>query len=210
MTGGRCLMVGFNRRFAPQTSEIVQLLADGPHPIMTIRVNAGRLSDEHWLHDPQVGGGRLVGEGCHFIDLLMHCVGKSVVSVHAFASPRGARSLECSDDFAVSLRFQGGGIGTLLYTAEGDSRMPKEQIEAFANGGSLVLDDFRQLTRFAERRRVVTKIRQDKGHDRQLAQFISVCRGEADPPDPQTYVASAHVTLAAVQSLLTGNAVELP
>lgn len=209
LTGGGCLMVGFNRRFAPQTREIVDLLAGGPHPIMTIRVNAGRLPDEHWLHDPQVGGGRLVGEGCHFIDLLMHCVGRSAASVHAFASPRGTRALECSDDFVVSVRFHGGGIGTLLYTAEGDSRMAKEQIEAFASGGSLVLDDFRQLTRFAQGRRVVTRIRQDKGHDHQLARFIAVCRGVAERPDPETYVASARTTLAAVESLRSGNAAKL-
>jgi predicted dehydrogenase/threonine dehydrogenase-like Zn-dependent dehydrogenase len=207
--GGGRLMVGFNRRYAPQTSEIVNLLAHGPHAMMTIRVNAGPLPDEHWLHDPQIGGGRLLGEGCHFIDLLMHCVGKPVASVHAVASPRGARALECSDDFAVSLRFQGGGIGTLLYTAEGATRMAKERIEAFANGRSVIIEDFRQLTRFDDNRRAVSKIRQDKGHNRQLAHFLSICRGEIEAPDPQSYVASTHATFAAAESLRTGNAVEL-
>ena len=104
---------------------------------MAIRVNAGALPEEHWLHDPRVGGGRLLGEGCHFVDLLMHCMASRVEAVHAFATPLASRSLECSDEFVVSLRFADGSIGTVFYTAAGDRRMGKERIEAFAGGGSL-------------------------------------------------------------------------
>ena len=181
---GRFLMVGFNRRFAPFVTDAIDMLQTSVHRSMAIRVNAGRLPDDHWLHDPRVGGGRLLGEGCHFIDLLMHCMGTRLEAVHAFATPLARRSLECSDEFAVSLRFADGALGTLLYTAEGDARMGKERIEAFAAGQSLVIDDFRRLERYRDGRRSHVKRRQDKGHRQELERFLAACRGEDEPPDP--------------------------
>ena len=127
------------------------MLQASVHRSMAIRVNAGRLPDDHWLHDPRVGGGRLLGEGCHFIDLLMHCMGTRLEAVQAFATPLAKRPIECSDEFAVSLRFTNGELGTVLYTAEGDARMGKERIEAFAAGQSLVIDDFRRLGALSKR-----------------------------------------------------------
>jgi predicted dehydrogenase len=205
---GRFLMVGFNRRFAPFVAPVVDLMQTSPHRQMAIRVNAGRLPDDHWLHDPRVGGGRLLGEGCHFIDLLMHCMGTRLETVHAIAAPRTERPLECSDEFTVSLRFIDGALGTLLYTAEGNARMGKERIEAFAAGQSLVIDDFRRLERFGSVRRSAVKRRQDKGHNQQLARFLAVCLGQADPPDPSTYFASTEATIAAAESVRIGHAVE--
>lgn len=205
---GRFLMVGFNRRFAPFVSEATDLLQSSSHRSMAIRVNAGRLPPDHWLHDPLVGGGRLLGEGCHFIDLLMYCMGSRLEAVTAFAQPIGGRPLECSDDFTVALRFADGSLGTLLYTAEGDARMGKERIEAFAGGQSLVIDDFRRLERYRDGRRSQVKGRQDKGHQHELERFLAACLGHAEPPDPATYFESAQATFAAVESLLNGRPVE--
>ena len=204
---GRFLMVGFNRRFAPFVSDAASLLQSSSHRSMAIRVNAGRLPADHWLHDPLVGGGRLLGEGCHFIDLLMHCMGTHLDAVHAFAQPVSGRPLECGDDFAVSLRFADGSLGTLLYTADGDARMGKERIEAFSAGQSLVIDDFRRLERYRDGRRSEVKRRQDKGHRQELERFLAACLGQAEPPDPSTYFESTQATFAAVESLLTGQSV---
>lgn len=204
---GRFLMVGFNRRFAPFVLDAVELLRSSANCQMTVRVNAGRLPDDHWLHDPLLGGGRLLGEGCHFIDLLMHCIGVRLEAVHAFAAPQSQRPLECSDDFAISLRFADGSLGTLLYAAEGDARMGKERIEAFAAGQSLVIDDFRCLERYRNGRRSEVKRRQDKGHQQELERFLASCRGQAEAPDPSTYFASTEATMAAAESLLIGQPV---
>jgi predicted dehydrogenase/threonine dehydrogenase-like Zn-dependent dehydrogenase len=201
---GRFLMVGFNRRFAPFIADVAGLLGSSSHRSMAIRVNAGALPDEHWLHDPLVGGGRLLGEGCHFIDLLMHCIGPQLETVHAFAASHGQRPLECSDDFTVSLRFADRALGTLLYTAEGDTRLGKERIEAFAAGQAMVIDDFRRLEHYRDGHRSETKHRQDKGHRQQFERFLAACRGEAQPPDPDSYLTATRATLAAVESLLTG------
>jgi predicted dehydrogenase/threonine dehydrogenase-like Zn-dependent dehydrogenase len=206
---GRFLMVGFNRRFAPFVADVIDLLGSSTRRSMAIRVNAGRLPDDHWLHDPFVGGGRLLGEGCHFIDLLMHCIGASLENVHAYATPFAQRPLECSDDFAVSLRFTDGAIGTLFYTGEGDTRLGKERIEAFADGQTLVIDDFRRLEHFRHGHRSELKRRQDKGHRQELERFIAGCRGEAEPPDSSSYFASTRATLAAAESLHTGQPVRM-
>jgi predicted dehydrogenase len=204
---GTFLMVGFNRRFAPFVPDLVDLLQSSAHRQMAIRVNAGRLPDDHWLHDPLVGGGRLLGEGCHFIDLLMHCMGTRLEAVHAFAAPHAQRALECSDEFSVSLRFADGALGTLLYTAEGDRRMGKERIEAFAAGQSLAIHDFRRLERFRNGRRCEVKRRPGKGHQQELERFLAVCRGQAEPPDVSTYIAATQATIAAAASLRAGHAV---
>jgi predicted dehydrogenase/threonine dehydrogenase-like Zn-dependent dehydrogenase len=206
---GRFLMVGFNRRFAPFISDATSLLQSSSRRSMMIRVNAGKLPADHWLHDPLVGGGRLLGEGCHFIDLLMHCIGTRLDVVHAFAQPLSGRPLECGDDFTVSLQFADGSFGTLLYTAEGDVRMGKERIEAFAAGQSLVIDDFRRLERYRNGRRSEVKRRRDKGHQHELERFLNVCLGRAEPPDSSTYFASTRATFAAVESLLAGQPVPM-
>jgi len=124
--------------------------------------------------------------------------------VHAFAAPHGRRPLECSDDFTVSLRFADRALGTLLYTAEGDTRLGKESIEEFAAGQAIVIDDFRRLEHYRDGHRSETKHRQDKGHRQQFERFLAACRGEAEPPDPGSYLTATQATLAAVESLLTG------
>jgi predicted dehydrogenase len=202
--GSGVLMVGFNRRLAPLTERLRESLDGVPAPSLLVRVNAGPLPDDHWLHDPDEGGGRLLGEGCHFIDLLGHLARAPVVSVHAFATPHPRRPLECADDFTVTIRFAHGAIGTLVYSGSGDPRLPKERVEAFGGGVAAALDDFRRLEVFRGGKRSVTKIRQDKGHRAELARFVAAVRGEAEAPDPASFLGSTRATLAAVESLRTG------
>jgi predicted dehydrogenase len=201
------LVVGFNRRFAPLVVRLKEELDQVAAPVLLARVNAGPLSDDHWLHDPQEGGGRLLGEACHFVDLLAHLAGSRPASVHAVAVPHPARGLELSDDIACTLRFENGAVGTLLYTGSGDPQLPKERIEAFGGGLAAVLDDFRRLELYREGKRSVEKGRQDKGHRAQIAHFLGAIRGTADAPLVDTYFSATRATVGLAESLRTGSVV---
>jgi predicted dehydrogenase/threonine dehydrogenase-like Zn-dependent dehydrogenase len=206
---GGPLMVGFNRRFAPLTERLLQELHGIGQLALLVRVNAGPLPADHWLHDPELGGGRLLGEGCHFIDLLSHVAQARVTSVHSVASPIADRSLECSDNFVASLSFAGGSVGTLLYSGAGDPRLPKERLEAFGGDVAAVLDDFRRLVLFRGGKRTLVKSKQDKGHSAEIARFVAAVRGVAEAPAPEGYFASTRATLALAESLRTGLPVQL-
>jgi predicted dehydrogenase/threonine dehydrogenase-like Zn-dependent dehydrogenase len=203
------VMVGLNRRFAPLTLRLRDELEGVPHPVLLARVNAGPLPGDHWLHDPEDGGGRLIGEGCHFVDLLQHLAGSPAISVHAVATPPPDRPLECSDSVTATLRLADGTVAALVYAGDGDPRLPKERIEAFGGGLSAVLDDFRQLEIYRRGKRAVVRRRQDKGHAAQVAHFLAAASGMAPPPPAQSYLSSARATVALADSLRTGVPVEV-
>jgi polar amino acid transport system substrate-binding protein len=204
------LMVGFNRRFARHVVKLKEELERVTASVLLARVNAGPLPDDHWLHDPEEGGGRLLGEGCHFVDLLAHLAGSRPISAYAVAVPNPARGLELSDDIAATFRFESGALGSLLYTGTGDPRLPKERLEAFGGGLAAVLDDFRRLELYRAGKRSVEKGRQDKGHRAEVAFFLSAVRGEAEGPLIESYFASTRATLGLAESLRTGLVVEVP
>jgi predicted dehydrogenase len=202
------LMVGFNRRFAPLIGRLRGELA-GLHDLtLAMRVNAGPLPADHWLHDPEDGGGRLLGEGCHFVDLLATLAGTAPVTAHAVATPQPGRPLECSDTFTAHVRFRNA-LATLVYTGGGDPRLPKERLEAFGGGASCVLDDFRTLEVIRGGKRQSWKSAQDKGHRAEIARFVAAAGQEQAPPPAEEYLASTRLTLALVESLRTGSPVAL-
>jgi predicted dehydrogenase/threonine dehydrogenase-like Zn-dependent dehydrogenase len=203
------LMVGFNRRFAPLAVRLRLELEGVASPTLLARVNAGPLPADHWAHDPEEGGGRLIGEGCHFVDLLSYLAGARAVTVHALAVPHPQRPLECSDEVVATLRFANGAVGTLVYSGGGDQRLPKERIEAFGGGLAAVLDDFRRLELYRRGKRHVTKLRYDKGHKHEVARFLQAVRGEADAPAVGIYLESTRATLALAESLRDGSTVEV-
>lgn len=145
-SSGCLLAVGFNRRYAPLVRRMKERLAllAGPR-VIQIRVNALRLPREHWTQDPAVGGGRLAGEGCHFVDLIPFLAGSPVESLQVGKVPPGAGGPPLSDNFSMSLCMADGSLGSLLYTSLGDASLPKERIEVHAGGASLVLEDFQDL-----------------------------------------------------------------
>jgi predicted dehydrogenase/threonine dehydrogenase-like Zn-dependent dehydrogenase len=203
------LMVGFNRRFAPLAVQLRRELEAIASPTLLARVNAGPLPPDHWTHDPEDGGGRLIGEGCHFVDLLSYLAGARAATVHALAVPHPQRPLECSDEVVATLRFTNGAVGTFLYSGGGDPRLPKERIEAFGGGLAAVLDDFRRLELYRSGKRDVTKQRTDKGHKKEVARFLAAVRGDEDAPAVDTYLDSTRATLALLESLRDGSAVEV-
>ena len=207
----RTLMVGFNRRFSPLTS-CVRDWFDAVHEprAVSIRVNAGHLDRQHWANHVSEGGGRLIGEGCHFLDLLQHLVGAAPCEVSAVAIPqRGCKS--DPDCWTVTARFPDGSIGTVHYWSNGDSSIEKERIEVFGGGRSAVICDFRSVVLGADGRTRRKKLRrQDKGYRRQLETLMaSVCQGVALPIAPTEYLLSTQMAFAAIESWATGRPVPL-
>jgi predicted dehydrogenase len=207
LTDDNLLMVGFNRRFAPLVERLRSAIANAPERVVAVRVNAGPLEDDHWLHDPEEGGGRLLGEGCHFVDLVSDLVGSRIVCAHALAVPQLQRPLECSDAFTIVVRCADGSVGSVVYSGGGDPRLPKERIEAFGGGVSAVLDDYRRLELYSGGRRRLVKRAQDKGHRAQLQRFADAFTGAAAPPPAASYIDSTRATLALAHSLRTGEPV---
>jgi predicted dehydrogenase len=140
-------------------------------------VNALRLPADHWTRDPAVGGGRLTGEGCHFLDLIPFLAGSAIAALRAESLPaeEGAAS---GDNFLLSVRMQSGSLGTLLYTSLGDASLPKERVEIHAAGTSLVLDDYRDLSIHAGgKARRITRSR-DKGIEAETEALVGALRGQ--------------------------------
>ncbi len=180
------VMVGFNRRFSTQVVKIKHLLATVEEPknfIMT--VNAGAIPPEHWTQDKAVGGGRIVGEGCHFIDLLRHLAGAPIVGWHAVAL--GAHpALAVRDDKAtITLQFADGSVGTVHYLANGDKGFPKERLEVFCAGRVLQLDNFRKLRGWGWKGFSKMNLwRQDKGENACAAAFVGAIHDGKPAPIP--------------------------
>jgi len=178
------LMVGFNRRFAPHIRKIAGVLTKLPGPrsfIMT--VNAGAIPPEHWTQDPKVGGGRIVGEGCHFVDLLRFLAAARISSVHASGLGGAGGARNTRDSASLTLGFEDGSIGTIHYLANGSRSFPKERLEVFCGGAVLVLDNFRRLTGYGcPGFRSMNLRRQDKGQRDCAAAFVESVRAGGPAP----------------------------
>ena len=173
------VMVGFNRRFAPQVVKIKQLLAGTPGAkVFVMTVNAGAIPAQHWTQDAVVGGGRLVGEGCHFIDLLRFLAG---AAIETFQVTR--MDAATPDTASLTLRFADGSMGTVLYLANGSKAFPKERLEVFASGRVLQLDNFRRLTGFGWPGFTKMNLwRQDKGQRACAEAFVRALRSGGEAP----------------------------
>ena len=173
-TTNQQLMVGFNRRFAPQIQEIKQLIQSRTGPLcLTMFVNAGMIPSDHWVHDPAVGGGRIIGEGCHWIDLLRFLADAPIDKSQAIHVARQAKLSTRDDHCTISMGFADGSIGTLHYFANGHRSFPKEQLTVCCDGKVLELDNFRILSGFGwQKFRKHKLMRQDKGHAEEVRQFI--------------------------------------
>jgi len=205
------LAVGFNRRHAPLAVRLREHVKAGGHPRhVLVRVNAGRLPDEHWLNDAEEGGGRLLGEGCHFVDLACWLVGAVPTTVQATVHPLESESMETAQRFIISLGFADGSLASVVYTDQGASALAKEYVEAHSGGRSGRLHDFRRLELFdGQSRDEVRARRQDKGH---RAQFVNLRkRLTRDATDDQPdYLDSMQVTLNAFAAVLGANSCDSP
>ena len=192
-TGQSILMVGFNRRFSPHTVKIRELLAGRTEPLsMIMTVNAGFIPSEHWTQDPEVGGGRIIGEACHFIDLLRFLVGSEIVSSDVARLESGAR-----DTVSIHLSFGDGSIGTIHYFANGNKGFPKERLEVFCGAKILQMDNFKTLRGWGWKDFKKMKLwRQDKGHGAEVQAFVdAVSNGGPSPIPFEEMVEVTKVTL---------------
>lgn len=183
---GQHLMVGFNRRFAPQVSKMKSLLAAIDEPksvIMTI--NAGDIPPEHWTQDPTIGGGRIIGEACHFVDLARHLVGHPVIRHHAVQLGRHSSIAVSSDKVSLTLEFADGSVATIHYLANGNKAFPKERVEVFSAGRVLQLDNFLKLRGWGWNGfKTLNNWRQDKGAESITTKFISAIKNGRPQPIP--------------------------
>jgi predicted dehydrogenase/NADPH:quinone reductase-like Zn-dependent oxidoreductase len=192
---------GFNRRFAPMMVRVKQTLDQLQGPKMLhFRVNAGKLPRDNWVYDPRHAAGRIVGEACHFIDLLCWLVGSDPVSITATSMGSGATVTEL-EDLSAQFLFLDGSVGSILYTAVGSPYIGKERLEVFGQGTSIVMDDYRQLT-IRGRDRVDLRARKvDKGHAAELQHFVDVINGRcASSVTARDGILATRLALAAIKS----------
>jgi predicted dehydrogenase/NADPH:quinone reductase-like Zn-dependent oxidoreductase len=206
----RQLMVGFNRRFSPHVRKARGLLEGRGEPLcMTMTVNAGFIPPGHWVHDPVLGGGRIIGEACHFMDLLMHLACSPIVSVSGAMVGQGVAVRE--DKMSIVMSFADGSVGTVNYFANGSKSYPKEMLTIFSDGRVLSLENFRRLVGYGFKGFGKFKTpRQDKGHTAEFAAFVDRVASGGPPLIPFQELANVTAaSFAAVESARTGKTVEL-
>ncbi|HXG64051.1 MAG TPA: bi-domain-containing oxidoreductase [Blastocatellia bacterium] len=197
------LMVGYNRRFAPIAREIHERFRDRSGPMtVTYRVNAGQMPAGHWALDPVEGGGRIIGEVCHFVDFVQFLTGALPVRVSAAAMPQVTKAGYVDDSAIISMSMADGSIASIVYTASGNSSVAKEYVEIFCDRNVATIDDFKagQFISHSKKAKVGGGA-QDKGHAAEIAAFLEAARGQADAPiSLESLAATSLACLAIVES----------
>ncbi|HEX7556056.1 MAG TPA: bi-domain-containing oxidoreductase [Leptolinea sp.] len=193
------LTVGFNRRFAPFSTRLKEFVDACNEPFAAFyRINAGYLPSTHWLHDLTQGGGRIIGEGCHFIDYLTFLAGEAPNQIQALALPDSGKYR--GDNVQINLRYANGSLAQVLYLSNGDKGLPKERLEVHSAGRSAILDDFRELQLWSggSRKSYRSILKQNKGHQAAWQAFLQAIIDGVQPPIPydQLYGSS----LASIQA----------
>jgi predicted dehydrogenase len=205
------LAAGFNRRFAPMGAALKAFIDQRSEPLYAhFRVNAGFIPASHWVHDPIQGGGRIIGEGCHFIDFLTFLVGSPPVRVSAQALPDQNRYRQ--DNAILTFSFSDGSLGVVSYLANGDKSVSKERLEVFTGGRVGLLDDFRTLELVRDGRRSTHRslLHQDKGHRAGWKAFLDAIEQGGPPPIPYNHlIGVSRAAFAAVEALEKNTIVEI-
>jgi polar amino acid transport system substrate-binding protein len=206
------LMVGFNRRFAPATQKVYDHFNDVKSPlIVNIRVNAGHIPAAHWIQDPTIGGGRMIGEGCHFIDLASALVRSNIKSVYAIGSSKAEKSALLNDNLCLSLSFANGSVANITYTADGAKAMPKEYIEVFGGGRSAQINDFKEISLFKgdTHKKTIKLGVQDKGQKAMIAAWLESLQTGIACIDYDCLIATSLATVMAVESMTIGAPIQV-
>ncbi len=208
--GARMLMVGFNRRFAPLARKVKAGLSGRTTPlVMTYRVNAGYIPDESWVHDPESGGGRLLGEVCHFIDFLQFLSDSRAVQARVTPISGDLGKYRADDNLILNLSFADGSIGTIIYTAKGSKAFSRERVEVFGEESAAVIEDFRQAQLVQGGKvKKERKFSMDMGYRAELEFFFNVS-GESQNFGElfESYAAASLATLKAQEALRLGERV---
>jgi predicted dehydrogenase/threonine dehydrogenase-like Zn-dependent dehydrogenase len=206
------LMVGFNRRFAPTTQQAIRLLSKIPRPLMiTVRANVAYIPADSWVHDQEEGGGNIVGEACHFVDLIQALTGSKPVSVHAQSLRSENQGLVAEDNVALTLTMADGSIGTIIYTTGGDKAFERERVEIFGGGAVCVIENFSRLTwsQHGRKKRLGHLFsRVDRGYQAEIEALVNALqKGNSMPVPFEEYVDTTQTTFAAMESLRSGKPV---
>ncbi|WP_435065520.1 bi-domain-containing oxidoreductase [Halobaculum sp. EA56] len=193
------LMVGFNRRFSPAAREVKATISDGPGPVMlTYRVNADKIPDDHWINDPEEGGGRIVGEVCHFVDFARFVADSSIERVSASTADEGAG---LPQNVQITLTFEDGSTAGITYTTFGDNSLAKEYVEAFGNGQTATVDNFTGGR---------ISLGQDKGHEAEFDAFVdAILAGEPSPLPLEQAMEVTEATFGVHEAIRSGDGVEV-
>lgn len=199
-SGNTRLQIGFNRRFAPLARQVKGYFKDIEGPLnVLVRVNAGRLGGTGWVSDVAQSGGRMIGEGCHFVDLVSYFVGGDPVAAQSLRAGSDA------DQMTVLLRYRDGSVGTIMYVTSGSARPAKEYIEVHGGGLTAVLDDFKRATLYGSKVQRLGGHSQDKGQKGELEAFCQALLTAGPMPiSLQSLFATTSATLAAMRSLSSG------
>jgi len=201
------LMLGFNRRFSPFIEKTKSIFSDDTPKSINIRINAGVVLPDHWVNDPEIGGGRIVGEACHFIDLAMYLAGDKIISVSANAMED---SNNLSNTTIVNLKFANGSVASVNYFSNGNKRVSKEFIEVFCGETVVQIDDFKSMIIYGKSVKKIKSKKQDKGHTEEMVQFLkSIREGKSCPiPFEESYL-STLATFKIIESIKTNRVVYL-
>jgi len=203
-TAAPILQVGFNRRFSPGARTVRKHFGTNPGPlVMDYRINAGRIPGDHWIQDPDVGGGRIIGEVCHFIDLMQYVCGANPVEVRAMHVGGKAPASLPQDDVQISLRFADGSIGQITYVSCGAKSLPKERLEVSGAGRTAILDNFNRVELYMGGKKSRSAA-SGKGQPEEVDAFLEGIRAGRQPIDLRSQFATTLATIRAVESLATG------
>ena len=206
-TGNNRLMVGFNRRFSPLIQIIQELFTSEQPKAINFRINAGSVPAEHWVNDTEIGGGRIIGEVCHFIDLAMYIAASPINTITANSMDENP---QLNDTITITLTFKNGSIANISYFSNGNKKLPKEYIEIFCSGTTAIIDDFKSLTLYGKKVKKLKLKSQDKGHADELKKFIlSIKEGKPCPiPFSELYI-STLATFKVLDSLKENRLIRL-
>lgn len=197
------LMVGYNRRFAPFSVKLKDFFSKRTQPLlMHYRINAGHLPPGSWYQDPEEGGGRIIGEVCHFIDYMVFLTESLPVKVFASSMETGDKNIPKGDNVSINLEFEDGSVGNIIYTSVGDSLFPKEYIEVFGNNSVGVLNNFSKLSLYKNGRKKTPRAHHDKGHKTELRKFFqNIIDGKGSPISVEELVSVSLTTFNVIKSL---------
>lgn len=203
------LQVGFNRRFAPLVRQMKDVIKDRPVSIM-YRVNAGIVPKNHWVQDMNVGGGRIIGEVCHFVDTCAYLTGSEVVKVYARCVKKADQSIPDEDNVFITLSFANGSVATIGYFAYGNKLVPKEYVEVMGSDLTLQMNDFRTLMIYEKgRKRKVNSANQDKGFRAEFEAFKGAIKSGKNPIEFASLYNTTAATFKILQSIKENVQIEL-
>ncbi len=202
------LIVGFNRRFAPHIQKIKKLFPENTAKAINYRINAGTIPADHWIHDQEIGGGRIIGEVCHFVDLCMYITGSKIMSIAAnvMSTPQNLM-----DTLIVNISFANGSIASISYFSNGNNAVNKEYLEVFYANQVAIIDDFKKMSVFSKHQIKMNLSKKNKGHDEEVKKFISsIKEGKESPISFDEIYLSTLATFKIIESIKNRKTIILP